>query len=161
MCNFYSCYFEENRYLPLIRKGMRIELKDNIAYLDGICSYRVIAKPLIYDGTMSLEQLFCQYSDKVPWIAKEEDGEFYLYKGSIDKTLLTLGFNTDENQCYISIEVSKNCNINIDEGRVITRLFKNDKQICVLEVKNDANIIINQKNLITVIEWNGEDFICR
>ena len=161
MCNFYSCYFEENGYLPLIRKGMKIELKNNVAYLNGICSYRVFVQPQIYDRTTSLNKLFCLYPNNVPWIAKEDDGEFYLYKGSIDKTLLNLGFDIDKDYCYLSVEFSKYGKINIDEGRVITRLFKNDKQVCVLEVKKDSSIVINQQHLVTVIEWNGEEFVCR
>lgn len=161
MCNFYSLYFEENQYIPLIRKGVRIELKNNIAYLDGICSYRVTVQPQICESTSNLDKLFFLYANNTPWIAKENDGNFYLYKGSIDEVSLNLKFDINEDYCYIAIELCKTGNVNIDEGRIFTRLFKNDKQICILKVKKYANIVINQENLVTILEWNGEEFICK
>ena len=40
-------------------------------------------------------------------------------------------FDIDENICYISLELDKTASVSVDVGRVITRLFKNDKQICI------------------------------
>lgn len=161
MCNFYSLRFNDNEYIPLIRTGIKIEVKNNIAYLDGVCSYRVTVQPQICEKTANLSKLFFLYPNNTPWIAKESDGNFYLYKGSINEESLHLEFNIDEGCCYMSVELSKTGSVSIDEGRIITRLFKDDKQTCILKIRKGANVIINQENLVTVLEWNGDKFICK
>jgi len=62
MCNFYSLYFEKNKYIPVIKNGVKIEVKNNVAYLDGVFSYRLFTKPQEYDVTeTSLDKLFFLY----------------------------------------------------------------------------------------------------
>lgn len=161
MCNFYSLCFRKNQYLPLIKKGVRLEVKDNIAYLDGVFMHKLLVEPKVCESNdVKLEELFSDYPEKKPWIAKEIDGNFYIYKGSIDPYLLSLGFQIEEGTCYMAIEGSKVTNVSIDNGRVITRLFKEDKQICIIEIRKDANIIIDD-NVVTILEWDGVKFICR
>jgi len=162
MGKFYSLYFNKSKFVPSLKEGIQIELKNNIAYLDGVCSYRVFVQPQVYeDKNMDLEKLFFLYPNTAPWIAKEEDGNFYLYKGSIDEYSLNLKADEDEEISYMSIELEKSGNVSLDEGRVITRLFKNDKQYCIIEIKKDANIIIYQGDLVTILDWNGEKLICK
>jgi len=162
MGNFYSLHFEKDEYLPKIRRGMEIELKNNVAYLDGICAYRLLVEPQVYeDREMSVEKLFFLYSNKAPWIAKEIDEKFYLYKGSIDKYSLNLTYDIDESNCYMSIEVPRDADVVVDDGRIITRVFKNDTQYCVVEVNEYANVSIIKESLITILEWDGQTIICK
>ena len=67
----------------------------------------------------------------------------------------------NKNTVYLSIELSSTGAVSVDDGRIITRLFREEKQICIIEIKQDANIIIDQGSVFTILEWNGEKFICR
>ena len=162
MSNFYSLRFNEKEFIPLIREGVRIDVNDNIAYLNGVFSYRIVTSPQIRESNdIDTDKLFAIYPDKMPWIAQENDGNWYLYKGSINPDSLNLQFNIDENICYIKIELSLSGSVSIDSGRVISRVFEDKKQICILEVNKYANIIIEQKSLITILDWDGNKFVCR
>jgi hypothetical protein len=162
VCNFYSLHFKQNEYIPYIRKGIKIKVEDNIAYLDGVCSYKILVEtPYREYKNVDLDKLFIIYPDKTPWIAKEGENEFYLYKGSIDSDSLNLSFNIEPETIYLSVELSNLGDVSINRGRVISRVFNEDKQTCIVELKKDTNIIIEQGEKLAILEWNGEKFICR
>lgn len=162
MCDFYSLRFNKGRYIPLIKRGVRVEIKNEIAYLNGIFSYKLLTNPLVCgSNTTNIDELFANYPNKLPWIVQENDGNYYLYKGAIDPYYLTLKFDDSTEKCYMQIEFSASGSISIDAGRVMSRLFSDEKQTCMLEIKKYANIIIEQENLVTILEWDGETFICK
>ena len=60
---------------------------------------------------------------------------------------------------YIAIEIQKNENVTVEEGRVITRIFEDNTQTCIIKLEKNSNVIIECEKKIIVVEWNGEKFL--
>jgi hypothetical protein len=158
--NFYSLYFNKTNIFPKIKEGVRIKLKNNILYLNGICAQEIYTKP--QERTLEdtdIEKLFFLYPNNSLWIAKEPDGNFYLYKGNIEKNSLFLDNNISDESVYVAVELQKEERATVDIGYVITRVFEEDKQTCIIKLEKNANLLLECEKKIIVIEWTGEKFL--
>lgn len=160
--NFFTLKFDQLKLLPVFTVGVKVELSKNIMYLNGVCSYRVLRRPEErMNETVEIDTLFSSYGDDFPWIAKENDGNFYIYRAGIDETSLVIISENTENKVYVSFEINRTERVGIKEGRVLNRIFTQSVQNCFVELSMGGTLIIEKENETVIVEWDGEKFLYR
>ena len=160
--NFYTLDFGENRLVPKIKEGAKVLLKNNILYLNGVIAQEIYQKPQVRTLEDSdLEKLFFLYPENAMWVAKEVDNNYYLYKGMINEENLYLSPAKNFSKIYAILKLSGSDKVSIDDGRVVSRIFDDDNQTCIVEMEVDSNIIVEREKAMVILTWNGKQFICK
>lgn len=158
--NCFNMIFVDDNFIPFIRNGIPVTIKNNFVTLNGIGKYEVFRKPESIKDDDIVDEVFKDYSNSAPWLGKENDGMMYLYRIDIDENSLNIIDNTNKYK-YLYVEALESEHISVLNGKIFFRCFIDGKQKSMIRCEEATVVRINKEETLVMIELVDGDFICR